>query len=65
MDVTRRSLARVLAAAAVAPKISEAQQPPSTDADLQSARDRMRSNAELIAKVKLPMAVEPAVHFKA
>jgi len=25
----------------------------------------MRSNAEQIAQVKLPMAVEPAVHFKA
>jgi hypothetical protein len=65
MDVTRRSLARVLAAAAVAPKPSQAQPPSSADADLQSARDRMRSNAQQIAKVKLPMAVEPAVHFKA
>lgn len=35
------------------------------NADLDSARAVLKSNTEQIAKVKLPMAVEPACHFKA
>jgi hypothetical protein len=38
---------------------------PASNADLESARGVMRSNVEQIAKVKLPMATEPAFHFKA
>lgn len=64
MAFTRRSLAKALAAAAIVRDSSNAQTA-SADADLQSARDQMRSNAEQIAKVKLPMATEPAFHFKA
>ncbi len=65
MDVTRRSLARMLAVAAAAQRsgISQTSQP--ANADLESARDQMRTNAQRIAKVKLPMATEPAFHFKA
>ncbi len=65
MAVTRRSLARMLAAAAAATQTSGAQTPQPADADMQSARDQMRANAEQIAKVKLPMATEPAFQFKA
>jgi hypothetical protein len=62
--VTRRSLAGQLAGAIAAAKIGSAQTPPA-DADLQSARDALKANEALIAKVKLPMATEPACHFKA
>jgi hypothetical protein len=66
MAVTRRSLARVLAAAAAVSRtgVSQTNQPAS-NADLESARNQMRTNIEQIAKVKLPMATEPAFHFKA
>ena len=64
MAVTRRSLAKLLAAAAVVQK-TEAQTAAPGDADLQTAREQMRANADQIAKVKLPMATEPAFHFKA
>ncbi len=65
MDLTRRSLAKALAVAAAVRPSAVAQSAPPVDADLQSARDQMRSNAQQIAKVKLPMATEPAFHFKA
>ena len=53
----------MLAVAAVAPQAGSAQAP--ADADLESARDLAKTNAAQIAKVKLPMATEPAFHFKA
>jgi hypothetical protein len=55
----------MLAAAAAAAQSGISQTPPPSDADLQSAREQMRTNAQQIAKVKLPMATEPAFHFKA
>jgi hypothetical protein len=59
----------MLAGAAAAAQSGVSQTaPPSTtatDEDLQSARDQMRTNAQQIAKVKLPMPTEPAFHFKA
>jgi hypothetical protein len=54
----------MLAAAAAAPQAATSQAPPS-DADLDAAREQMKTNAQQIAKVKLPMATEPAFHFKA
>jgi hypothetical protein len=65
MPVTRRSLARILAAAAVAPRDGAAQTPAASNPDLDSARELLRTNLQQIAKVKLPMAIEPACHFKA
>lgn len=66
--LTRRSLANKLAglfaAAAAAPRTAFAQTAPA-DPDMDSARDAMKANMALIAKVKLPMATEPACHFKA
>jgi hypothetical protein len=53
----------MLAVAAVAPKAGTAQPP--ANADLDAARELLRNNEQQIAKVKLPMATEPAVHFKA
>jgi hypothetical protein len=63
MAVTRRSLARMLAVAVAAPRAGVSQ--PAADPDLESARALMKTNLEQIAKVKLPMAEEPAFHFKA
>ncbi len=65
MDVTRRKLARMLAASAAVPIAAEAQSPVQIDENLKSARDQMKNNAQQLAKVKLPMATEPAFHFKA
>ena len=62
-NLTRRSLTRMLAVAAAVPQAATPQASP--DADLESARELMRTNLQQIAKVKLPMATEPAVHFKA
>jgi hypothetical protein len=63
MKVTRRSLAQMLALAVAAPQAGNSQ--PASDADLDAARDQLRSNLAQIGKVKLPMAIEPACHFKA
>jgi hypothetical protein len=51
----------MLAGAAAAAQTGVSQ---TTAAD-KSAQDLMRTNAQQIAKVKLPMATEPAFHFKA
>jgi hypothetical protein len=64
MALTRRSLGRLLAVAAAAPAAGISQSAPA-DADLASARELLRNNLQQIAKVKLPMATEPACHFKA
>lgn len=66
--ITRRALAGIISAVAAA----SAQQPPALpplptnpDEELTAARAVARSNYEQIAKVKLPIGTEPAVHFKA
>jgi hypothetical protein len=73
MNVTRRNLARMLAATTAIPAVvipvvadpAAAQAPAESDEETRSAHDLMRSNAQALAKVKLPMATEPAAHFKA
>jgi hypothetical protein len=64
MQVTRRSIARMLAAAAAVPQTATPQAP-SADADFDSAREQVKSYAQQVAKVKLPASTEPAFHFKA
>lgn len=59
MDISRRQLAAVLTGAAAA----QAQAP--ADAELEDARARQRIAAQIIARVPLPMTVEPAFQFKA
>ena len=63
MEVTRRSLAQMLAMAAAGGRASA--QAPESNPDLEQAREQMRGNAQQIAKIKLPRATEPACHFKA
>jgi len=53
----------MLAAAAVA-QAATAQTPP-PDAELETARAQLKTSARQIAQVKLPVATEPAFHFKA
>jgi hypothetical protein len=68
MNVTRRNMARMLAATTAIPAVvisADAQAPADSDEETRSAHDLMRTNAQALAKVKLPMATEPAVHFKA
>ena len=67
MSISRRDLVRMAAATAVAPAGVEAQSISVNEADpnLRAARESVRDDAREIATVKLPMAVEPAFHFKA
>lgn len=61
-QLTRRNL---LAAAAAVPAVS--QTPAGTTAQdwAKAAREANQHNGELLAKIKIPMAVEPASLFKA
>jgi hypothetical protein len=73
MKVTRRKLARILAATSMATAavpatiIPEAQAQPSaaSDEETQSAHNQLHNNAQQLAGVKFAMATEPAFHFKA
>jgi hypothetical protein len=62
--MTRRQLAGTLLTGA-----AMAQTPPSTpaapDAELQAAREQNQRSADSLAKVQVPIAVEPAFHFTA
>jgi hypothetical protein len=69
MDISRRQLAGVLIASTAAAQ-TLAQAPPkpavqSADAQLEAARAERRIAAQIIARVPLPMTVEPAFQFKA
>ena len=74
-EFTRRKLAAALAPAVLSSALAlnrPAQNPaPSADSqagpaeELRIARERIRNNADALAKVKLPMATEPAFQFKA
>jgi hypothetical protein len=65
MKLTRRNLAALAAAAVAAPARTQAQQPAAGEDLIKLKRDQMHNNAEALAKVKIPMATEPAVQFKA
>jgi hypothetical protein len=64
MKLTRRKLASVLVAA-TAGAAQQPPAPPTSDSDLQAARDRLQANAATLAKTPIPMATEPAFQFKA
>lgn len=66
MKLTRREVtAAMLAGQAV--RLPGAQQATnqSADAELKAARERLKSNADALSAIKLPMATEPAFQFKA
>jgi hypothetical protein len=64
MDVTRRTLARALAAT-MATTAVEAQPPSAGSDDDKAAREQMRNSADQLAKVSFPMDTEPAFRFRA
>jgi hypothetical protein len=62
--LTRRQLAgAILATAAVAQTPPSAPSNPETE--LKAAREQNAHTAEVLAKVEVPIAVEPAFHFTA
>ncbi len=65
--ITRRELAAALAAPALLAQtpISSGPLPPNADEELAATRELNRQNISQLAQFPLPMATEPAVHFKA
>ena len=63
MKITRRNLAMMAVAAPLA--IPAEAQAPDSDEETKSAHEVLRSNTEALAKVKIPIATEPAFSFKA
>ena len=64
MKLTRRQLAAVVSATAIAHAQTPQPAPAAAD-DLQAARDRMKANSELLARQDVPAATEPAFRFQA
>lgn len=65
MDISRRQLAGVILAGTAVAQAPPAPAPQADDAELEGARSRQRLAAQIIARVPLPMTVEPAFQFKA
>jgi hypothetical protein len=68
MNLTRRTLAKIMAAAAVpAASIEPMAAAPQIDGDeeTRSAHDALHNALDQIAKIDVPMATEPAFLFKA
>lgn len=63
MDISRRQLAGVILAGTAAAQVPPP--PQAADAGLEAARAERRAEAQIIARVPLPMTVEPAFQFKA
>ena len=64
MKFTRRQLAAVVSASAMAQAQTEPRAAAPAD-ELQAARDRLKANGDLLAKQDVPASMEPAFHFKA
>ena len=62
--LTRRQLAAALSTSAVLLAQAPAPLPSNPDEELKAVKDTIRQNSEQLAKFDLPMATEPAVHFK-
>jgi len=63
--LTRRQLAVALSTSAVLLAQAPAPLPANPDEELKAAKDTIQKNSEQLAKFDLPMATEPAVHFRA
>ena len=62
MKLTRRELASALAAGAAVAQT--APQPRSPEAELQAARDQLKTTLARLSMQAVPMATEPAFQFK-
>lgn len=71
LTFTRRALAGIAAAAALGKREAAAQSPQASalpanpEEELTAVRAQNKANMEQIAKIALPLATEPATHFKA
>ena len=65
MKLTRRGLLSSIPAVALTAQDHPADAKPTREQDLANARDIIRNNAAALAKVKIPVEVEPAFQFKA
>jgi len=63
MKLTRRELAALVSATAIA--TAEAQQAAAPTDELQAARDRLKANSDALARHDLPAETEPAFRFQA
>ena len=64
MKLTRRQLATALTSAAALAQTPSG--PPATpEEELKAARDRLKAGGAELEKQEVPMATEPAFHFKA
>jgi hypothetical protein len=65
MKVTRRELAAAVSATALVKARTQQPQAASPVDELAAARQRLKANSDLLAQQQVPMATEPAFHFKA
>jgi hypothetical protein len=64
--LTRRQLAAALSTSAVLlAQAPTAPLPSNPDEELKAVKDSIQQNLQQLAKVDLPMFIEPAVHFRA
>jgi hypothetical protein len=64
MKLTRRQLATVLAPGAALAKTAAQPATAPPDEELRMARERTKTNGETLAAQAVPMATEPAFHFR-
>jgi hypothetical protein len=68
MKLTRRQLAAVVSATALAEANPQAQTEPRAAGpadEMETARGRLKADSELLAQHEVPMATEPAFRFQA
>ncbi len=63
LRLSRRQLAGAVLATVAAAQTPPASAPADAAGELQSARDANRQTAEALAKVDVPITMEPAFHF--
>lgn len=65
MNITRREWAGTLAASAAGVAAGDREKSETPEELRKAAGERLRRNAGVLAKVRVPMAAEPAFSFKA
>jgi len=66
MKLTRRKLATVLTATAVAAQAAPQTPAPQAEADdLTAARNALKASLDTLTRAKVPIELEPVTHFKA
>jgi hypothetical protein len=65
IKLTRRKLAQAMLGSAAAGRTLAQTAATTPEADLKTARDRMKANSDALAAQELPMSTEPAFQFRA